>query len=103
MRCDLQTKSLHYFNVYAVCDRIDSSQLAEIHQTPPKLQLSDFLPSSEDYVVLKTNLQVIISRILCQHMDVFKTNFSKNVIRHIPHKYSKEMSGKSHIVSGLCY
>ena len=65
MRFDRQTKSLHYFNVYAVRDRVDTSNFPE---HPPSLQLSDVLPTSEDYTSLMENFKVLLSRVLCQHM-----------------------------------
>ena len=103
MRFDKQTKSLHYFNAYAVRDRIDTSHLAEKHTTDPELHLSDFLPSIDDYNALKNAFKVLVSRVLCNHMSFFKKNFSDAVINHIPHKYSKEMSQKSVIVSFYCF
>ena len=73
MQHNRQTKS---FNVYAVQDRIDTSHLHEVHKTPPMLHVNDFLPSSEDYTLLKNNFAVLVSRILCHRMDFFKQNFS---------------------------
>jgi hypothetical protein len=98
MRFNRQTQSLHYFNVYAVRDRIDTSNFSEKHESPPTLQLYDFLPSNEDYSSLKENFKVLVSRILCQNMKFFKNNFSKSIQWHIEHQYSSEMKRKSQIV-----
>ena len=92
MRIDNRTKSLHYYNTYAVKDRIDISHLPETHIITPKLTLDDILLTNEEYSSLKTNFGILVSRMLCQNFKYFKTNFSDVVTRHITHKYSKEMS-----------
>jgi L1 cell adhesion molecule like protein len=83
MRFDHQTKSLHYFNVYAVRDRVDTSNFPEHHESPPSLQLSDLLPTSGDYISLMENFKVLLPCVLCQHMKFFEQNFSNSVIWHI--------------------
>ena len=98
MRIDNRTKSLHYYNTYAVKDRIDISHLPETHIITPKLTLDDILPTNEEYSSLKTNFGILVSRMLCQNFKYFKTIFSDILTRHITHKYSKEMSTISEIV-----
>ena len=98
VRVDRQTKLLHYFHVFAIHDRIDTSHLPEAHSVPPELHLNDILPTPDDYTRLKSMFTILVSRILCDNIDFFKTHFSKVVVRHINHVYSKEMSEVSHIV-----
>lgn len=98
MRIDHRTKSLHYFNAYAIKDRIDTSHLVESHNSSPQLCLNDILPTNQDYSTLKSNFTVLVSRILCQNFEFFRIHFSDVLISHIPHRYSKEMSEISEMV-----
>ena len=50
------------------------------------------------YQLLKQNFAIHISRIIADYLSIFKEDFKNLVPRHIPHKYSKEMSMKSKIV-----
>jgi hypothetical protein len=98
MRTNRKTNSLHFFNAYAVRDRIDTSALQENHNIPQSLNFDDFLPTSDDYHALKEYFKTLIQRVLCEQMKFFKENFSGLVIHHIKHKYSEEMKKKSEIV-----
>lgn len=60
------------------------------------MPLHMFLPSEDDYSNLKIRMEVIVSRIIKDHLQVFNET---NVIEHIPHQYSEESSMKSRIVS----
>lgn len=97
MRCDAQTKSLHYVQVYGVKDRIDYSLFTSEHKTD--MNLYSILPTSEDYESLKRDFGVLISRIMHRHLPFFGNKFRKLVQRHIPHQYSAEMCKKSEVVS----
>ena len=66
MRVDHQKRSLHYFNMCAIKDRVSTSGLAEHHETIPPLYIQDFLPSTDDYNKLQSNFAVIVTRILCK-------------------------------------
>lgn len=98
MTMNKQTKSLHFYHAYAVKDRIDTSHLPECHLSQPSLTYNDFIPSDEDYASLKSDFTVLVTRILCQHMNFFKAKFSGSVTWNIPHIYSKEMRMKSEVV-----
>ena len=97
MRSDSQTVSLHYIQVYGVKDRIDYSSLSS--QKPTETNLYDILPSSEDYELLKKDFTILVSRIVHTHLPFFGDDFKNLVEKHIPHKYSAEMSKKSEVVS----
>ncbi|KAL5475266.1 hypothetical protein EMCRGX_G027343 [Ephydatia muelleri] len=79
MRLNKQATSLHYFNVYAVKDRIDFSHL------------------SKDDNGLIHNFETLVTRILVQHVPGLQLISSK-VNCHIEHKYSKQMSQKSKVI-----
>lgn len=102
MRSNHQSQSLHYFNLCAVRDRIDFSVFSGESSTIDlsKLDMSVFLPSTADMDALRSNFTILISRILCQYFpSLFE--YSSSVAQHIKHKYSQEMSSKSHVVSLL--
>jgi len=99
MRINHQTKSLHYFNVLAVQDRIPTFHLSEERMSTPSLEVNDFILTNDDYTALKNYFAILISRILCNHMDFFKKVFGKHINHHIPHKYSAEMCRPTNIVS----
>ena len=99
-RVDSQTKSLHYFQTYAVRDRID---LTSYDDTPPVLDESSIstkslLPSESDYKQLTKNFTHHVARILKEYMPFF-SSFGSDLERHIRHQYYEEMSQKSEIVS----
>ena len=57
------------------------------------------LPTPEDDVALRDNICVLMSRILCEHVEFFKFAFEEVVDRHIKHEFNDEMSTKSIVVS----
>lgn len=100
MRSDRQTKSLHYFHLYAVRDRIDASSLSEEPQlVDPDAPVEELLPTVEDARVMLANFEVLIARVLVQHMPFFSRSFADIVVDHIPHRFSEMMAQKSDVVS----
>lgn len=102
-RVDGQTKSLHFFQTYAVLDRID---LSSYDDTPPAVDESSIntmtlLPSDSDYEELKKNFTHHVACILKEYMPFF-LSFGSGLERHIRHKYYEEMSQKSVVVSSVC-
>ena len=75
------------------CNKLDTSP-REINGVPN----IKFLPSVQDQNKQRHNYIVLVARILVEHLECF--SFLKEVcIRHIPHKYFKEMAQKSVCVS----
>ena len=104
MRSNKQKLSLHCFQSCAVKDRIDlSSESSSMNTTKPTLNavMSAVYPSKDDNKALLSNLRVLISRILINNVPYFSFAYSDLYPTHISHKYSKEMSMKSEVVSGL--
>ena len=99
MRLNKQATSLHYFNVYAVKDRIDFSHLSSNATIifPEDITYDPFYPSSEDDNGLIHNFETLVTRILVQYVPGLQLISSK-VNCHIEHKYSKQMSQKSKVV-----
>ena len=99
MQLNKQATSLHYFNVYAVKDRIDFSHLSSNATIifPEDITYDPFYPSSEDDNGLIHNFETLVTRILVQYVPGLQLISSK-VNCHIEHKYSKQMSQKSKVV-----
>jgi hypothetical protein len=102
MRIDKQTKSLHYFHVYGVKDRIDLSRYSDAAPLCPEetIDFGKILPSKEDESALLHNFSFLIARILKKYMPYFNS-FGNGLERHIRHEYSEEMSLKSEVVSAV--
>lgn len=61
------------------------------------LSVDSFLPQKRDIFATKSNLVVLVSRILVEYFPALKF-LSVVVPKHIHHKYSKEMAKKSEVV-----
>ena len=88
MRSDNQTKSLHYFHVYAVADRVDTSQSSNqttIIWDPQGVNLQVLLPSIDDERIMKENFSTLISRVLDKHMK-HSQSYTSILSQHILHK-----------------
>jgi len=59
------------------------------------IPINAYVPNAEDEELLKEELAVMVSRILCRYMTCFK---DLNLDWRIPHPYSKESNCKSEIV-----
>ena len=97
---DSPTQSLHYFNSYAVQDRIDLSSYSD---TTPAINLEAvsmdiLLPTEDDLRDLQSCFAIHIARVLTRHLSSFSA-FADVVPAHIKHKYSTEMAKKSNVVS----
>ena len=55
-----------------------------------------FLPSKEDIIVIQRDLEVLVSRILCDYIKGLEKK--RLVTKHIPHQYSEEMAVRSEVV-----
>ena len=96
---DRTTMSLHYFNSYAVADRVNFSSLSE---NKPDRAFDDelvmsLLPSDVDLQQILHNFEIHVSRILVKHLPPLK-RLSEVTVKHISHMYSTEMSKKSLVV-----
>ena len=99
IRVDHSPQSLHYFNVYAVLDRVDFSSLSCDTSIidEAEIDINNFLPSAADMEAMIANFSILISRLLVQHFPAL-CEYTSCVPAHIDHKYSREMSAKSHVV-----
>lgn len=95
-----KNRSLHWTHQFAVPDRVQDPTLDtnKSQKSVADIQLSEILPDRNVQSRLVRNWAVIVSRVVTKYLDPFK-RFQGLVVRHIPHKYSKEMSQKSDSVS----
>lgn len=102
-RIDHGTTSLHFFNLVALRDRIDLSDVSDdpstYLRTPvDNLELNILLPSNLDYEELISSYEVLMSRVLVAKVPYFARTFDDVVVKHISHEYSREMSKKTEAV-----
>ena len=96
MRSDRQTVSVHYFQLYAVRDRVNCASIPDTPRpTSSRPPLEELLPSPADHEALTSNMAFLVARILTSYMPFFRDNFSDIAARHISHPYVSEMSQKS--------
>ena len=96
---DYQAKSLHYFHIYGVLDRIDFSSLDDNIRVPDttKIDFAEIMPSLEDVIAIKKCFSLHILRTLKKYSSFF-LSVGKGVERHIQHYHSVQMAKKSNIV-----
>ena len=94
-----KTKSLHFFHLYEVQERINLSGFSDecVNIGPFAMNLHSLLPSDEDKETLVTHFAVLMARILVKHVPAFAV-FSDVVPLYITHKYYAEMSAKSEVL-----
>ena len=96
LRTDCHGKMKHMYSMLAIRSRVVSSSLCHSHHYE-SLQPSMVLPTADDIRQIKSNLVVLVSRIICQYITCLST-FSNAVLSHIPHEYSDQMACKSEAV-----
>ena len=100
MRVDSQTRSLHYFHVYGVCDRVDVSHLDDNPSLPSldSIDVTSVLLTKTDVKTMRDLFCVHVARVLKKHVK-FCSTLGEGPEQHIAHRYSSEMSRKSEVVS----
>lgn len=90
-------KSIHWFHMNAVKDRVVAAELPDYKEIGPimKLQPGEFLPSARDNQDLLHDFIPLFARVIVDEIPAFNTVFKDIVVRHIPHKYSEVMAQKS--------
>jgi len=100
MSKDNQNFDFHLVNHKIVKNRISGSKLDNSPRNVLAISNITVLPSVQDQQRQRQNYIVLIARILVEHLDCFAI-FKDVCIRHIPHKFGKEMAKKSESVSIL--
>ena len=96
MREDRQAQMLNNFHLYAVRDRVDTSNLYE--ELPSLrafegLTIHDILPSSDDHDKMLENYVTLFARVITAEIPFFK-QFEDVVPLHIIHEHSRELEHK---------
>ncbi|XP_070555569.1 uncharacterized protein [Ptychodera flava] len=93
-----KNKDHHWFTLILVFDRIDFSSFpnetpkANLHDMPP----SSFIPSKEEKQIFRSNIIILVARIIVTHLTKFK-HLASVVPDHIAHRYSQQMEQKSSV------
>ena len=98
-RSDHQGEMLHMYSILVGRSRTPApelqhtGQLSKLREYPNSL----FLPQKGDVLAVKSNLVILVSRILTQYFPAMA--FLATIVpKHILHRYSREMSEKSEVV-----
>ena len=104
MRSDYQARSLHYFHLYALRDRVNLDNCEDQPSAPvmSNIDLDLLFPCESDERTLRKNMGIIVARILKKHIPFF-AKYGKGIERHIRHTFTEEMSKKSAVVSVIYY
>lgn len=96
MTLAFQNRDVHWVNHTMVENRVSGNHLSSEGQKADLMEMPNILlfPSIVDQKRQHFNYIILVSRILVNHFSAFE-NLKDACIRHIPFKYSKEMSKKS--------
>ena len=96
MASERQNKSIHWFAMNGVQDRVRADNLANENPIKPILEMenAEFLPSIQDNHDLLHDLIPVVARVLVERLPSFQC-FKSVVVTHIPHEYSSQMKQKS--------
>ena len=91
-----QNKSIHWFAMNAVQDRVTGNALDNLRpiKSIMKMENKEFLPSFHDNQDLLHDFIPLFARVLVDKIPAMQT-FKSVVVKHIPHKYSNEMKKKT--------
>ena len=98
-RSDHHGAMVHMYSILAGRSRTPAKELLHTGQLSNLTDISAdmFLPQQSEILVIKSNLVVLVSRILVKYFPALKF-LAAVVPKHIHHKYSKEMAKKSEVV-----
>ena len=90
----------HWFNLYAVKDRVQGLHLADDRPIASisTLPLSTWLPNADECIALRQDFIILAARVQIKHLPWFSC-IKSVVADHIPHDYSSSAKQKSEIVS----
>ena len=96
MTLSAQNRNFHWVNHKMVTNRISGNELAADRPKTDLLKVQNlkFIPTLVDHQQQRENYIVLVSRMLVDYFDALEP-LNEICIKHIPHKYHKEMSQKS--------
>ncbi|XP_033729432.1 uncharacterized protein LOC117318570 [Pecten maximus] len=93
IRMKNKNKDYHFFASDYILDRVDESSMPVLPQTAEQPHAKHFLPSTDETLVYRESLKVLLSRVLVQHIPAF--SWMKNVATlpaHNPHLLEEDMA-----------
>ena len=100
MQVNSQVQSVHYFNYFAVHDRINTSFSPDCPTIDPmSIPTSAFLPTAEDCSGLRRYYITLVARVVTKNMKYFKHLQQCVPIITCTHVHSDELHKKSETVS----
>lgn len=92
----------HMVNILAVKDRVNAQHLSNDfpNVNTDKLDLAEFLPSSEEDKSLKNDWSILMGHIISEHLPHLKW-MSKELPKQIPHDHMDEAKQKTKVVSRI--
>lgn len=96
MTLSAQNRNFHWVNHKMVTNRISGNELAADRPKADLLKVPNlrFIPTLVDHQQQRENYIVLVSHMLVNYFDALEP-LNEICIKHIPHKYQKEMSQKS--------
>jgi len=97
---DNQNIDIHWVNHNSVTNRVSGNDLSDAAPICDILEVNNakLLPNMPDHMMQRENYIVLVERVLTEELPYL--GFCKDaVVRHIPHRHSREMSKKSEKVS----
>jgi hypothetical protein len=100
MTMENQNFDFHWVNHKIVINRVSGNKLDMSPRNVLNISNIKLLPTVQDQKRQRQNYIVLVARMLVEHLECFSA-FKDVCVSHIPHKYSKEMAGKSESVSTI--
>ena len=93
---DKPNKSIHWFHLNAVKDRVNANECSDDEplKKVQEVEKWEVLPSIKDTHDLLHDFIPLVARVIVDRIPAFK-HFKDVVVRHLPHKYSDVMKDKS--------
>lgn len=97
---DKPNKSIHWFHLNAVKDRVNGNECSDNEplRKVQEVEQWEVLPSSKENQDLLYDFIPLVARVIVDRIPAFK-HFKDVVVRHLPHQYSDVMKEKSKQVS----
>lgn len=93
---DKPNKSIHWFHLNAVKDRVNGNECSDNEplRKVQEVEQWEVLPSSKENQDLLHDFIPLVARVIVDRIPAFK-HFKDVVVRHLPHQYSDVMKEKS--------
>ncbi|XP_066910120.1 uncharacterized protein [Clytia hemisphaerica] len=88
-------KSFHYFNMYAIKEKVNGSELSDTRKREIKdVSPEEFMPTERSLQKVEKEFVILAARVIVKYIPSMKI-FKDVVVHHIKHDYSEIMTEKS--------